>query len=393
MKLINIGLRQNLLYPCLYIICINIIRILRIVFVKINNDDKYIFFFSLLNIISNIILSSFYLGLGNKKNNYQRNKKIFGIKLIYTKNEIDKSNDYCKILLLMILDGYFDLISSLRRVYYVYFIRTKLYKEQIINYDIRIRSRQILFASFLWYFIFRSKFHRHHKLSLSMIFICLIILYVLETYTQNKYNNLIDNINIQLATGVINICRVYSDIIEKYILEFYYINPFKIIRNRAIIQLLLILIFYCFNEPRKEFSIFCELLPLKLEFYLSIIILLFYFIMSGFTSIYKIFTIKTYSPMTRTLADSILDIFFFIFCSIEEEEVNPYYFWINIICQIIILFFNCVYNEILVLYCCELDKNTHLEIVTRSITIEMIDSTFDINDDQNLSIESFGSID
>ena len=393
MKLINIGLRQNLLYPCLYIICINIIRILRIVFVKINNDDKYIFFFSLLNIISNIILSSFYLGLGNKKNNYQRNKKIFGIKLIYTKNEIDKSNDYCKILLLMILDGYFDLISSLRRVYYVYFIKTKLYKEQIINYDIRIRSRQILFASFLWYFIFRSKFHRHHKLSLSMIFICLIILYVLETYTQNKYNNLIDNINIQLATGVINICRVYSDIIEKYILEFYYINPFKIIRNRAIIQLLLILIFYCFNEPRKEFSIFRELLPLKLEFYLSIIILFLYFIMSGFTSIYRIFTIKTYSPMTRTLADSILDIFFFIFCSIEEEEVNPYYFWINIICQIIILFFNCVYNEILVLYCCELDKNTHLEIVTRSITIEMIDSTFDINDDQNLSFESFGSID
>ena len=393
MKLINIGLIKNLFYPCLYIICINIIIILRIVFVKINNVDKYIFFFSLLNIISNIILSSFYLGLGNKKNNYQRNKKIFGIKLIYTKNEIDKSNDYCKILLLMILDGYFDLISSLRRVYYVYFIKTKLYKEQIINYDIRIRSRQILFASFLWYFIFRSKFHRHHKLSLSMIFICLIILYVLETYTQNKYNNLIDNINIQLATGVINICRVYSDIIEKYILEFYYINPFKIIRNRAIIQLLLILIFYCFNEPRKEFSIFRELLPLKLEFYLSIIILFLYFIMSGFTSIYRIFTIKTYSPMTRTLADSILDIFFFIFCSIEEEEVNPYYFWINIICQIIILFFNCVYNEILVLYCCELDKNTHLEIVTRSITIEMIDSTFDINDDQNLSFESFGSID
>ena len=75
-------------------------------------------------------------------------------------------------------------------------------------------------------------------------------------------------------------------------------------------------------------------------------------------------TVKTYSPMTRTLVDSCLDIFFYIYNfkfdksnnnNNEDTNLNNL-FWTDAIVKIIIVFFNCIYNEFLVLYCFGMEK-------------------------------------
>ena len=121
-----------------------------------------------------------------------------------------------------------------------------------------------------------------------------------------------------------------------------------------------------------------------------IFLLILYFIFSGLKNIYRVITIKLYSPMTRALTESITDpiiistnIIIIIKNSTKKEENNfyktEYYYciWlfntINIFCTIIMAFCSCVYNDFVVLYCCGLEHNTYLEIAERSRNASEID--------------------
>ena len=62
---------------------------------------------------------------------------------------------------------------------------------------------------------------------------------------------------------------------------------------------------------------------------------------------------------------------------------NYAYFIINLIINLIISFFSLVYNEFLILYICNLDKETHQQISNRSAMDENIIYLDDIDDDDN----------
>jgi hypothetical protein len=182
---------------------------------------------------------------------------------------------------------------------------------------------------------------------------------------------------------IINICRVFSDLIEKYLFDFNFIDPFKILFVKGIVQTLLIICFYLFNinDSKEEYKYLFSNLSNDKLYILNICIcfflILIYSVLSGFSNIYTIYTVKLYSPMTRTLADTALDIFYFLFYTFidksEEDGKNSNYFYIsiNIIFQIIIVFFNFVYNEFIILYCCQMENNTYLEITKRAISLEL----------------------
>ena len=159
-------------------------------------------------------------------------------------------------------------------------------------------------------------------------------------------------------------------------MEYNYIDPFKLLRNEGFIDIIFVSFFYFFKEPRNELK--------KLKYFNRIeilkicILLIIYSILSGFKNIYRLFTIKLYSPMTRALAESILDPIFIIY-SLEfendfrigkEQKINWIYFGIIISCSFIMVFCSCVYNEFLVLYCCRLEYQTYLEIKKRAISQE-----------------------
>ena len=86
--------------------------------------------------------------------------------------------------------------------------------------------------------------------------------------------------------------------------------------------------------------------------------------------------------MTRALAESIIDPFDLIYLYInnknnknENSNLNDYYYFIIIISLFIISFLSFVYNDFIVLYCCGLEYNTHLEIQKRAILYENINNS------------------
>ena len=385
--LIKIGIRKNLLYPFLFMVLSNILIIINIIFGEIIKNELIIILFSLLNIISNIIINLVFLYFFHFKEKTIKNdkeKKILGIELIQYDNELNMPDGSVKIFLLIGLDSFFDLIGSLRRLYFLLVIKEGI---ELLNLDIRIKNREIIFAAILCHFTLRTNLYKHHIISLVIITVCIIVLYGIEILIQIKKNQnkslIFPFLGVQI---IVNITRVFSDIIEKYLMDTDFINPFKLLEIKNIIELILISFFYIFYQTQKEI-LFLINLEAKI-FYIGLALLFMHFIISGITNIYKIYTIKFYSPLARALFDSILDFTFFIYFSFnedsEDKKVNTYYFWINIILQLIIVFFSLVYNEFLVLYFWGMHTNTHLEIASRSLLMEL---NLENNSDIRLSVD------
>ena len=76
----------------------------------------------------------------------------------------------------------------------------------------------------------------------------------------------------------------------------------------------------------------------------------------------------------------------YYFCSdndfITNGNKNYAYFFINLIISLILSFFGFVFNEFIILFCCELEIDTHSQIVTRSIKEEEILNLSEINIDE-----------
>ena len=392
---IEIGIRQNLLYPFLFMLCINILRTIRVFFLQITGNEKLNSFFSLLTFLSNIFFSLMLLYLENKANKTNRNTKIVGIYAIEEGNNEDltRLDSDSKIFFLIFLDAYFEFISIIRKIY---LLAAKPEKTNALPLDIRIRSREIIFASMICYFTIGTQLKRHHIVSLIIILICVISLYIFEITSQfmlQYYDSIFKFLQLQALKIFINTCRVFSDVIEKYLFEFNYFSPFKLLFLKGIMQTVFMAVFYLVNDTEGEFSslFFSHNLSYIV---LSIILLLLYFLISGFSSIYKLLTVKMYSPMTRTLSDTALDILYFIYYSIKDEDeykkFNTPYFWANFFGFLLMLFFNLVYNEILVLNFGEMGRNTHKEISKRASNIKLINSR---NESNSINSESIGSDD
>ena len=398
---IVLGIRNNLLYPALFMLCINLLRIIKVAsFPEIAKKDNNITitFFSALTFLSNIIFSIIFLYLKNKSNKKKKNSKIVGIYVVQEGNSehLKRLDSDSKIFFLIFLDAYLEFIGTIRHIYLLKVMPTET---KLIPLDIRIRSREIIFASIICHFTIGAQLKRHHIVSLIIIVIFLISLYIYEVYLQHKldyYNSIFKFLELQALKVLINICRVFADVIEKYLFEFNYLLPLKLLFIKGVMQAFFMAVFYLFNLNYAKEG-FSNLFSNNdnnfsgndiLYIIFIIIALLLYFIVSGFSYIYKLFTIKMYSPMTRTLSDTILDIFYFIYFSTKEndkKQLNSKYFWHNLISIIIMIFFNLVYNEFLVLNFWGMGKNTYSQISKRATNIELINDNKSDYSDSNAS--------
>ena len=85
-------------------------------------------------------------------------------------------------------------------------------------------------------------------------------------------------------------------------------------------------------------------------------------------NIYRIYCNVIYSPMARSLNDYFFNPFINIFFYFIEQEFfkNIYYFVVSEIICCVMSFFGCVFNEYIVLYCCNLELETQDEIADRA---------------------------
>ena len=128
---------------------------------------------------------------------------------------------------------------------------------------------------------------------------------------------------------MVNICRTLSDVTEKYLYEYDFINPYEIMQLKSIIEVFLIaFLYYYFETTREEINFLFNMSVGYLI--LTIFLFIIYFILCGFLNVYRLLTIKMYSPTTKSLFDSFFDVLFFIYYTIFDEKqiikVNSLYF-------------------------------------------------------------------
>jgi len=241
--------------------------------------------------------------------------------------------------------------------------------------NIKMRGLEIIFSTLLCYITLRIKIYKHHKFSLLVIIMCLIFITGLEILL---FHNIYDSSELKIYYLILiffSITYPLFDTIEKYLFEVDFINPFFLLIIEGPIEISLMSTTFLFDLPWNEITIIKDILIEKnINTYISLFLLLLYFVISGFKNIYGIYTIKFYSPMVRALADSIKDPLLLIYHLFLNDNENirfgSFFFWINFLISLIVIFFSFVFNEFLILYFCHLEHETYPEIRKRGSILE-----------------------
>jgi len=298
--------------------------------------------------------------------------------LIQEKVEINGSDNFYKILILLLIASYFNFIGTIvRRKYFSQINNNLPARDHFIEF--RFKSIQIEASVLLCYLTMKIKIYRHQLISLIIICVILILIMIIDMF--DDFQNLPLKIKYFLLTAFSCITRAFLDTIDKYLFEFNYLRPYTILLYEGIIgtifnpMLLLI-----DNDSYKDFS---EVESTENNIVLLIFLFIIFLILSSFKNMYRVLTVQYYSPMTRALTESILDpfILLYYFILFKEKKVNDYvYFILIIICLIIAAICSLIYNDFIILYCCEMERNTYLEINNRLYS-DLFDEI--INEDDN----------
>ena len=367
--MIKFAVRNNLYYPLMLILFTFLRNIIDILLKAIFNL-KSPYFTSILIFFSEFLFGSMTIWYNNSSS--QNNSKIIksmGIKLIQRKTKIIRSDSNLIIYILIFFASYFDFISLTYMRFYIPF-RNKVENDFLIK---DVRSLQICISALLCYFTIKTNIARHQIVSLIIISFCSITLFSTEIIKkENEITEKLINLGFTLISCT---SRALFDTTEKYLLDYNFIDPFLLLLLEGIICFgLMFSCIFIDNNFKIEFE---ELMNISEKIYLLIGLFIIYAIFSGMKNIYRIITNKFYSPMTRALAESILDpvftIYYFFFEIRDEKFTSKFwiYFVINFICSIIMALCSSIYNEFIILYYCGLEYETFFEIRKRSINIEL----------------------
>ena len=272
-----------------------------------------------------------------------------------------KKDGKFKTCLLLIFVSYFDFIVIVVRNFYI------KGNDLLKSIKSRLRCTQIFLAGILCYFTIRIELNKHHIFSLIILFICFMtiiineIIFIEITPSQKNYYPMI-------LTIISNIARTFLDTTEKYLFEFNEINLFLVIMVEGIINFFSLFIYFFANGSPTQFDGLKYNKPFESSeswnIFILILLLLLYFLFCGLRNIYRVTTIKLYSPMVRALTEAIFDP---ILIGIDlSDYITTSFYWINMVCLIIMVFASLVFTEFIVLYCFGLEYYTHIEISRRA---------------------------
>ena len=379
---IKISLRRNFFY-LLQVVIYYYLR--KIVLIAINQlykfHDSLIFTFLML-------LGEFFAGVSihlyqtfffEKKNNNKKTK-YFGINLIRKEYKMKRPDSNYKILLLIFFTAFYDFME---------FVIDTFYLPKFANLSqtitLRLSGVVIIFSALLCHFNLRMRILKHQNFSLIGIGICSILIIFFEIFFVGKEMSFGDIFFSYFLVLLFVIFITFTDVVEKYLLEFDFMSPFITLIFESIFGLILVSIYSFGENPFKDvIRLYSEC---STGYFILLIFLLFlYFALSAGVNVYKLLSNVLYSPMAKTLAAYILNPFFYCYYYINEDDFisngkkNFWFFIINVILAIIISFFATVYNEFLVLTFCGLDDETHYQVSMRAITSESINLSLELKE-------------
>ena len=380
--MIKIRLERKLLYVFAFFMFSyirDIISLLIFIFFKLKQSYIYPFLMTLGQILGGAIIY-FY-----QKRTLKQEKKVeyFQIEFIVNEIELKQKDKNYKIILLLFFASFFDFIEFIILIFYF-----SKYEDVPSTKDSRLGCFSIISSSLICTYALRFKLGKHHKFSMIMLGICLILTISLELIYNLPNISIVKFIFAYFLIIFFHTNISFTDCIERYLADENYKNPFIIIMIEGIFEFFFSSL-YCIgnigNKPFKEIKYQYEQNDTG-KFILLIFFFFLYLLLSAGLNVYKIYVNVTFSPMARSFMEFLLNPFFNIYYFIIEKDFNQnyLYFFIDEIICFIIDFFACVYNEYIILNCFGLEYDTKYEIDKRAKKISSLDYILG-NDDEDES--------
>ena len=385
--MIKLSLRSNSIYIIQVIIYYNIRRIIEDIITK-NFEFNNSLIYTLL-----MLLGEFFGGLSiyiyrktffkkDDKNNIQY--EVLSDKEKQSIRKMRRIDGYFKIIILIFFCAFFDLINYLLLTFLV----PKL-TEMSPSADLRLNGFSTITSAIVFRYALKIKIYKHQYFSLLIIGICIFLVSLIEFIFKSEVALFGSLFLAYIITYLSIILLAFSDLIEKYLTQFNSMEPMLILTLEGLLGIIL-LILYSISE-RNLYSNIIEVYENSEtgKFVLFIFLLFIYLALCAGVNVYRILCTVIYSPMYKSIAYYILNPVMIIYTYFFEDDFqsngkqNVLYLVLNIILAIIILFFGAVYNEFIILYCFELEHETHNEISKRSSQIELSNLkslVFDINE-------------
>lgn len=390
--MIKLGTRRNLIYPLIFSIFNGIRKIDSIImkrYINYSGSTFLAFTISFSEFIAGLILC-----LINRK--YIKNKEIASnfkrIQLIKAKSEISPLDSKIKIYILIIFSSYLGFSENIFSSYYIPDKFTRISH----SLSFRLNSIIICLSGLFSHFILKISIFKHQIFSMIIIFICLIFTIIIEM--QEYYKNHNKKKGLGYIVEVISLTLINDtftsgyDIIEKYLLEYNFIYPFKLLMLEGLFGIIFVLLFTIYQDPFEQMKIMKKHHPEHLK-YLSILLIIFFLVSCG-RNVYRITTNKLFSPTAKALSDYIfVPILICISFAIDNDfsdgpHKSYFYFISNLVLSLIIVFCGIIYNEFIILFCCNLHYDTHIEVSKRSKIIDSSKS-FNLSINDSLNDSSF----
>ena len=287
----------------------------------------------------------------NNKNNEPTKKKTLEIELEYNNQYKELTTDKFRFIFLSaILD----------------FILTIMVYCFCINFKLNLWMFDILFICMFSHVILKSKLYKHQYLCLMIIVILGIIINIDLYFYQNKLKIDIIEVVIKYFSEIIfSLCVV----LNKFTIEKKFASPYEICFIQGVINLFLYIIcLLIFKDLDDFFSYWNEIN--NIEIYLFLILMFIQFIFNLFIFI----TLKYFTVCHILIIIVIAELE--PFCrDLVNNNFNSIIIIIEFICLLFILL---IFNEIIEINCCGLQKNTKKNIIKRAeIELEMSIKGFD----------------
>ena len=169
----------------------------------------------------------------------------------------------------------------------------------------------------------------------------------------------------------------FNNTIEKYLMEFNFLNPFFILLCQSSFGLIFVIICAIVENPIPDLKNIYDSNSIEM-FIVFIILLLLYFVFGALKNIYRIITIMLFNPMNKHLADIIINPIYITYFFIEggdfikEGKRNYFYFFTNIFLLICFDIGGLIFNEFIIIFSCGLDFNTYESIVKRAAEADIL---------------------
>ena len=386
--MIKISTRKNILYLLLLFAYYYLRKIDGIIISKVL-DFHSSFIFTFLMAFGElfgglaIYLYQKFLFINNKSSS-----KRFLIKIIGKKKKMNRADGWIKIIILIIFASFFDFYESIILNYIIQGLA-----EISPTIDQRLCFIITISSSLICTYALRLKIGRHQVFALIGMGISSGIVIILEIIFKIK-GKVLSKLVIAYLLVICHLVFVtFTDVIEKYLIEYDFIDAFILLASEGAFEIVLCSIYSCVENPFKDIKNYHNNEKNKKYFPLLIFLLVLYFAFSAGLNVYRILCNVLYSPMAKSLPAYFLNPIFITYYFIFENDFtvgkkrNYIYFIINVIISIFIDLFAFIYNEFFILYCFDLEKETHFGISERSIkTNEMIEMDLQIiwNNDENL---------